>query len=369
MIYLLSVISALQLSITKHKKGIVVAGFLVAYLVYLMGAITPGHSFDTYAYQLIYSWTPGSHRFEPLYMQLSYLFFRLGLPYIVFRTAYYGAAMAILWWAVKRFNGNMLTYFSIFAVYPFLVEITQVRNFGMIVLVALALSFLQDKNKKSWVIACVLLILSFNLQASGLIYLAMPFLILVNGATMQKLVERGYLVMLVLTTIIHYFIPVDLANRLVSMGFRIAGRAKTDAFHHFGSGASFSVAIGYFIFLGVLILVWKYLLSWQPGLLERREYRVLYAPMLIAVVSVLLIASSIDFERYIRDGFTLSLIAFSMYEREFIKRIDASRKFWLPIAVLVVIGTIAYHYWDPSSTGRLQYLIYLIQLFPNLNWG
>lgn len=369
MIYLLSVISALQLSITKYKKGILVAGGLVTYLVFLMGVITPGHSFDTYAYQLLYSWTPGSHRFEPAYMQLSYLFYRFGVPYVVFRTAYYAGAMAILWWAVKRFNGNLLTYFSIFAVYPFLVEITQVRNFGMIALVALALSFLQNKDKKSLIIAIILLILSFNLQASGLIYLAMPVLMLINGDTMQKLVERGYIVMIILTTIIHYFVPVNLANRLVSFGFSITGRAKTDAFHHFGSGASFSVAIGYFIFLGALILVWKYLLSWHPGLLERREYRVIYASMLIAVLSVLLIASSIDFERYIRDAFTLSLLAFSMYEREFIKRFDSGRKFWIPIAILLVIATLAYRYWDPSSSGRLQYLIYLIQLFPNINWG
>lgn len=368
MIYILSVISAFQLSITKHKKGMLIAGVLVLYLVFLMGVVTPGRSFDTYAYQLLYSWTPASHRFEPAYIHLSYFFYRIGVPYVFFRLFYYAGAMGILWWAVKRFNGNLLTYFSIFAVYPFLVEITQVRNFGMVALVALALSFLKNPGKRSWLIAIAILVLGFNFQASGLIYLSIPFLMFISGKLMQKIVERGFLVMVALTTIIHYFIPVNLANNLVSIGFKIAGRAKTNAFDHFGSGASFSVAIGYFIFLGALILAWKYFIAWHPDLLDRREYRVIYATMLIAVLAVLLIASSIDFERYIRDGFTLSLLAFSMYEREFIKKFDAARKFWIPIAILLVIATVSYRYWDPSSTGRLQYLIFLIQLFPNINW-
>lgn len=58
MIYLLSVISSLHLSFIKNKKQIGWSLLLIAYLAFLMGAVTPGHSFDTYAYQLIYSWTP-----------------------------------------------------------------------------------------------------------------------------------------------------------------------------------------------------------------------------------------------------------------------------------------------------------------------
>ncbi|CAH0419136.1 hypothetical protein WGH24286_01583 [Periweissella ghanensis] len=368
MIYLLSVISSLHLSFIKNKKQIGWSLLLIAYLAFLMGAVTPGHSFDTYAYQLIYSWTPGSHRFEPGYMHLSYFFFKLGLPYATFRLSYYAAAMLILWWAVKRFGGNLLTYFSIFAVYPFLVEITQVRNFGMVALVALALSFLKGKQKWEWVVAVLLLILAFNFQASGMLYLLLPFFMFLKGTTIQKIVERGYWILLVITTIIHYFVPVGFANKLVYVAFRIAGRKPSDAFSHFGAGSSFSIAIGYFIFLGLIVYVWKYFINRTPEILDDRRYKVLYSVMTIAVLDILLISSSIDFERYIRDGFTFSLIAFAMYEYEYVNNPRIKRIFWTLMAILLVIGTIVYKYWYPGQTGRLQFVIYLTQFFPNLNW-
>lgn len=368
MVYLLSVISSLHLSFVKNKKQVLLSFLLVLYLAFLAGIVTSPHSFDTYAYQLTYSWTPASHRYEPGYIYWSYAFYKLGIPYVVFRLTYYISAMLVMWWAVKRFGGNLLTYFSIFAIYPFLVEITQVRNFGMIAVVALAFSFIKETSKWQWLLGFVILIIAFNFQAAGLLYLLVPFIFMLDSKLLQKIVERGYWILLILATGIHYFIPVTIANRLVLAAFNIVGRKQSDAFAHFGAGSSFSVAIGYFIFLGIMIYVWKYFINRTPDLLTYRRYKILYSVLVISVIDILLITSAIDFERYIRDGFTLSLIAFSMYERAYINNIRIKRIFWLLMGILIIVATIIYRYWNISQDGRMQYLLYITQFMPNINW-
>lgn len=369
MIYIISTISSFVLSIKKHPKQILLSLLLIAYMAFLMGVVTPSHSFDTYAYQMIYGWTPQSHRFEPGYMWFSYLFFKMGVPYTIFRIIFYALSLVGLWWAIKRFNGNLLTYFSIFLIYPFLIEITQVRNFGMIALVAIAMSFYKDQTLKSNIIGTFFLILSVLFQSSGLFYIIVPFLLLLDAKKLQKIVEVGYLVMTILYLIFHYIIPVGLFKSIVLFVFKITGRHVTNASNNFGSGSSFSMAFGYILFLGILILVWKLLLQEEPHLLNDNRYKISYAVLVLSVIAVFLMSSTIDFERYIRDGFTLSLIGLTIYERQHVKRKVDKRFFWVMIAILLVVASFAWHYWDPSPSGRLQFLIYLIQLFPNINWA
>lgn len=363
MVYLVSLPVAYVLSFIKIKRQMLLSLLLVLLMWWLMTNVSVTHSFDTSAYEYMYSLSPDTHRFEAGYMHMSYFFYTHGFSYIQFRGWLFGGALALLWISVIRFGANPLTFFSIFAVVPFFVEITQVRNFVMISIVIFGLSFLKNKGMINRLFGAILIVISSLFQSSGLLFLIIPILLLLRIESLKSTFVPMYFIATGLMYFVHYLLPKSVFGLVLSVVFSIIGRSNSsDAVALYSQGSSASATIGYVLAAGVIVSFWKIILDRHPTFLNEPT-KVLFLTVFVALISIFLLAASADYERYIRNSLTITAIAFSIYEKNFVKTFRQSIHFWTGILVVLLISTFAWKYWDTTMTGRFQFLPYLIHLW------
>lgn len=364
MIYIISISISGILVMLKQKRQTLFALSLVVVLWWLMTNVSEFHSFDTSAYQYMYSYLPSTHRFERGYMTMSYFFYTHGYSYTQFRGFYFGFFLSVLFIAVRRFTKNVLTFFFIFAIFPFFVEITQVRNFAMISIVILGISFLKNKGIYNWIIGTTLISLGSLFQVSGLLFLLIPLAIMINFDMLWRFMPWFYGGATILSIFIHYFLPKTFFALLITKVFSIIGRTdSTDAASLYSQGSSFVVVILYIIVALLMLYAWRLMASKNPEFMKRRDSQILFSALVIAGTAILLMSGSSDYERYIRDTFTIILISFSIYEDKYVESYKQIGCYWLLMFVWLLITSFAWGYWNTSSNGRAQFMPYLIHLY------
>lgn len=174
MAYLITVIFSFFISFFKGKWQVVTSVPLVVVLIILMAKIDVDHSFDTSSYLAMYDLDVETKRFEPGYLYMTAYFYTHGFSYMDFRLIYFTIFTIILWLGIIRFKANVLTFFWIYAVFPLFIEMNQVRNFAMISLVVLGLSFVKNNGFINLIIGTLLIYVGSLFQVSGLVYILIP---------------------------------------------------------------------------------------------------------------------------------------------------------------------------------------------------
>ncbi|WP_182611527.1 EpsG family protein [Lacticaseibacillus rhamnosus] len=367
MLYITSLLFGALLSfIQPRRRSVQFIGtfFLIVVVALLMGGVTSAHSFDTGAYEWMYNLSPETRRFEWGYIHLSYWFYSQGLPFETFRLVSYSIFLAILYFAVRRFTPNTIMFFTLFLIFPFFVEATQVRNFFMFSLVLFGTSFLKNKGIRPLLLAWLFIACGVLFQTSGIIYLLVPLLCLIPLKTMVKISAFLFPLFSLFAIISHYFLTNRLLASLLEFVVQLSGRSDgEDIVTLYSQGASFTRVLLYILaFAAVYIFV---LYGWDKASIgddDDLRKNALFAIVMIGIFAIPAMAGSSDFERFFRNAITASLILLAMFSFEKNVKLISRVKMLPPLLVILGLTTTAWRYWDSSSTGRLQYLPYISQI-------
>lgn len=353
-------LSLLNLTANKGLKFVYTLAVLIT-MVFLMGTVSPYHSFDTASYEYMYSWVPDSHRLEIGYMNFSYLFYKNGFSYESFRIFSYALFIILMFIGIRELTPNLIGFYSLYLIFPFFLDVTQVRQFFMNSLVLLGVGLFSKNEKFCREIGILAILVSPLFQTSGIIYYLLFILYKVNLKKMLKLMDYLIWILPIITIIMHY----AHLNKLISgiLALLLSSRSnQDDAVALYTQGASFSTVILYILSIMMGYFVYK------KFILNVREYdsikkKLLTSIFFIGVISIPLLSSSSDFERFIRNSILILIIVFSIYVYQ-IKKIGSHiwLRSWGIMLCIFLLTTASWKYWDTSSTGRNQFLPYIIKI-------
>lgn len=126
---------------------------------------------------------------------------KIGLSAYQCRLMYAVSGITVLMLSVRKFldrKGQYL-FLILYFIYPFFLDVIQVRNFLAMVFMTLAMSFLADNTKKSTFLFWVFMLVSASLQKTLLFYI--PF-ILFYKADKRKAIKGVLIVAVILSVII-----------------------------------------------------------------------------------------------------------------------------------------------------------------------
>lgn len=114
------------------------------------------------------------------------------------------------------------------------------------------------------------------------------------------------------------------------------------------------------VYLGVRYI---FLSCKDDGDYANKKLKVLMSIFAIGILALPLLSGSADFERYLRNGITTSIVMFSIYLTRYT---EVKRKIPIIIVtVFILLGTttFAWKYWNTSTVGRFQYLPYIARIY------
>lgn len=367
MLYITALILGFLISLIQPRGKFiqfVITLILISIMAMLMGGVSSMHSFDTSAYEWMYSFSPDTHRFEWGYIHLSYWAFTHGIPYMTFRLISYSLFLSFLYIAVRRFTPNTVMFFSLFMVFPFFVEASQVRNFFMFALVMLGSSFLTERKVWPYITGIIIIASGSLFQTSGLIYILIPVLCFFSMSTLLRISLYLLPTFALFALLSHYFLSNTLLASILSLITKVSGRSDSGSIVSlYSQGSSFSRVILYILAFALIYLLVVYGRAKENVThVNIEKEKVLFSIMMIGIFAIPAMAGSADFERFLRNGICAAIVIFSM--RSFEKNGNIFKRLTLiPVTIIVfALTTTAWRYWDTSDTGRYQYLPYISQV-------
>lgn len=133
--------------------------------------------------------------FEPGYYYLTKLSVLCGLSFKQFRGIIIIISLFLLYKGVRSLGINKNIVFSLYAIYPFTLDVIQLRNFISLALVIYSIQFLRQDSYRAKVKFCIIVLLSASMHVLSLIYL---ILLLANKHVVeikwrQRLLEAMFL--------------------------------------------------------------------------------------------------------------------------------------------------------------------------------
>ncbi|WP_325064747.1 EpsG family protein [Limosilactobacillus balticus] len=350
------------LNITKNK--IINCLYLIAVIismVYLMGTVSPYHSFDTSAYQYMYNLPPISHRFESGYMHLSYYFYLNGFTYEAFRIVSYALFSITMAIGILQLTPNIVGFYSLYLIFPFFLDVTQVRQFFMFSLVICGVGLLSTNNKFFRYIGIFSILISPLFQTSGLVYYLLFILIKVDYKKILKIMDYLIWILPIVTFVIHY----GNLNRIFSKALELVLSSRSngaESVNLYTQGSSFSIVIFYILSISISYYMFRKMIVKLENYAENKK-KLLTIVFFIGILFIPLLASSSDFERFIRNSIFIFILTFSIYISQ-VKIIGSTEwtKGWVGLLCVLILITTSWRYWDTSVTGRNQFLPYIIKV-------
>lgn len=155
-IYLINILNSFL------KKNIRIISVLLIILMLVIMGFVPSTITDYGAYEAEY-FIKGSH-FEWGYTLLQNLFSSMGVRYSTFRFILIIVGIVILSLAVKKYTANMSAFYLVYFIYPFFMDIVQVRNFLMMAIIFYASYYLESITIKNTIKYFILVFIAASIQ-------------------------------------------------------------------------------------------------------------------------------------------------------------------------------------------------------------
>lgn len=162
------------INLFMKKKSKLVSFLMIAFLCVMMGANTQNP--DIYAYQLNYEKT-NLDSLEYGYWFFKQIFIFLGLDYKWFRIITSAIGILLINNTVKKVIKNESAFYLMYFIYPFLLDVVQVRNFLAMAILIFSTPYLVNDDKGNSLKAIIFILLAMSFQTSAIIYLPMIFFI------------------------------------------------------------------------------------------------------------------------------------------------------------------------------------------------
>lgn len=341
---------------TRIVGGIGLAGF-----AFLAGAASPVTTTDypTYEYWFDHSFS-GGYYFEKGYSRLAELFRDHGYQYSQFRLFFAFLIAIILFIGVARFTKNVAFFVFIYGITIFFNDATQIRNFMMIALVIMAMSFLTIINVKNVVIALTLVLLSGQFHSLGYLFL----MVLVIRLIPDKYLKRTLGISVAFTTLLALFVGLFGVDRVLSSVTKIvtlvAKRSNLvdKLSSQYSNGSPFSDVMLLAISTAAAVMILYYILSINDiDRITRNKIKSLYSGALVSLLALPTLFLSVDYSRIQRNAFLFTIIGVAL----FIERYKTNRKVKaLVVASFImtcfVVALVNYKIWGPLYQESIWYL-------------
>lgn len=333
--YLSNVISAI-----RKKKSIFVPLILIVFAFVIM-AFVPSYIPDYSQYNLMYYFD--FTQVEKGYDLLSNFFFIKGVEYQQFRIITTIMGLILISIATYRFTNDLARFWSIYFLFPFFMDIIQVRNFLMMSFVLLAASFLINPNFKNIIIYIFLIVVSASFQNVGYFFL-LPLVFL--------LFKRYKLIKQLFIMVITFFCIISIINRSFVYGIiaklvSIIGSESmitSKLTYYVQDSVNYGFLIYWIVIIaGYFIINYSINYATKIGIDEKElsKLSVIESFSITALVSLPLIMVSLDFYRIARDIFPLVIIAYVIVTQEMqnkhLKNIVYKVLFYFNLALSVVL--------------------------------
>lgn len=175
-------VNFINLFLKKHSKLILF--FMLTLLWLLMGANT--NNPDIYSYQINYS-NNDVISFEIGYEMLRSLSLILGFNYVMFRIIISALGIALIHNTVKKIIDNQSAFYLLYLIYPFLMDVVQVRNFLAMAIFVFAIPYLISDKKWSSHKYVLLILLATSVQVASIVYLPLVYFVKKKRTILFKL--------------------------------------------------------------------------------------------------------------------------------------------------------------------------------------
>lgn len=239
------------------------------------------------------------------------------LDYDQFRGVIFAVSFLALFLAIKVFTGNVSEFVWLFAIFPFINEANQVRNFAMIAFGILALSLYATTQKL--LLPSILIIISASFHSLGYLFV----LIILFSKVVPKMTSRALMISggigltasLFLSLFSSYtgFIGTLIAKIFILIG-RSDGSNSNEIYNAYGSGSGSSTKV-FLLFLIIFALIIIYCLVMNNKFSDVHNQKVdilIIAAFIVSFIGILSLPASIQNQRVLRNSITLLLILHSI---------------------------------------------------------
>lgn len=343
------------------KKGKLIGFFGLAVLAYLAGA-APAQTSDYAVYEIYYELAPkGIFYFERSYSELGVFFYNLGFDYAGYRLIFAFLSALILYIGVKRFTSNLALFSALYGVTVFFCDAVQIRNFMMISLVVLGISFLIESTPKDLLLAFFFIWLSAQFQSLGyLFFLVILVKIIPRKALRNSLlfVFLAIIFLMLLTKVLGISVLTSIMARVVGLfSDRMNLVEKVSGQYNDGT-----TIVGFLLLTASTLMG----LSFESFLLKQniqddlygKKLQVLYSGVLVSAIALPTLFLAHDYSRIQRNAFLFILISIALY---FEKADDSKSKKWIMIGATLMVCfayTLAhFHVWGLALLDSIPYLM------------
>lgn len=362
-----------QLWYFLRKKKNYWIGFLgLLILAYIAAVTSPLHNAD-YAsymnnYNVIAHLPSSSFHFEKGYTYFGIFFFRLGLSYPQFRFVFSMLCVFIMYIGVRRFTNNVALFSCIYGATVFIIDSVQMRNFMMISIVILGLSFLINLSFRNVLFSIVTILISGQFHSLGYLFLIAVFLRLIS---FDFLLDKMWWFMGISAFIILLInvVGVSTITRvLATIIGMVSNRSniveKISSQYNYGTVPIryVAVAISALCSFALLGLIVKVLMLNADDRLNNK-LKVLYCGALLSIITLPTLSLAVDYSRIPRASFFFVIIGIALYyERPEQLKITKMRSLITFFVIIVCAMTAFAHFFTWGTAYRSNFL-YLVGIF------
>lgn len=161
------------------RKKHIVSSTILCLLVYIMVAGNYQNA-DTYASEISYTANRAQTTFDLLGQWAYYLVINIcnmmHMTFEQYRFVVYGIGYIALIKAIRRVNANLYQVLLLYAIFPMIIDATQMKNFVAMCFITLALTNLVDGTKKGKIWYVVWIIIAAGFHVVSFVYLPLVFL-------------------------------------------------------------------------------------------------------------------------------------------------------------------------------------------------
>lgn len=345
------------------KRGRFFFGFLGLVILALIAGITnPDINLDYPTYSSYYNATgaTGSMYFEKGYSILGLIAYRLGLDYSTFRLIFCLAIAVVLSIGVWRFTHNLSLFGLVYGSTIFIEDTVQVRNWAMIAVVILGMSFLINPTTKNKWIAFFLILFAAQLQSVGYFFFVALILELVPSDKKSATYTTFGMISIVLFlgTLISRSFFIEMVSKLA--GF-VVQRENIEWRLATRYGASSSHTYLYVMFVTMIVFCCAFAMK-QELLRQKdtelsRKIGILYSGFFVSLVAFPFLVLAPDYSRVPRNAFLFFIIEFAIY-CSFSKRKNLLIISGFLISC-VLVAIVNWYVWGTTFYQAVPYLLFL----------
>ena len=293
----------------KTRKTVIITLFLIG-IAFIIMSFVPSSIPDYAQYYSMYYFD--YTQVEKGYEILSEFFLKRGVDYSSFRIVTTLIGITTLSIAIYRFTNDLSKFWMLYFLFPFFIDVIQVRNFLMMSFATLAASFLIKINFKNVLIYICLIIIGSSFQNAGLFFF-IPLLFMLFRK--KKIIKQLFVTFITLLSILS-ILSRSLVYSIIYKIMSIVGAESmiSSKLTYYMNG---SVNYGFLLYWLAILFSYAIVNYSLRAVLEHNNSQLIASKMaviesfsLTSLLSLPLIIVSLDFFRIARDIFPLVIVAY-----------------------------------------------------------